>query len=113
VRTFAEQIDHIVISNIEIAAIALLGEKEAPALGDRASSCRTRPPCRPTPRPPTTVLSAMHARQPEQCGGARCTASPELLARWLDLAHEHSAWTSAGGAYLRLNVTPPTYSMPF
>lgn len=36
VRTFAEQFDHIVTTNLEVAAIALRGLKEAPALGDSA-----------------------------------------------------------------------------
>ncbi|HKP49146.1 MAG TPA: DinB family protein, partial [Gemmatimonadales bacterium] len=34
VRTFAEQFDHIVTTNLEVAAIALRGQKTAPALGD-------------------------------------------------------------------------------
>src|SRR5215218_7104009 len=34
VRSLAEQFDHIVTTNLEVAAIALRGEKAAPALGD-------------------------------------------------------------------------------
>ncbi len=34
VRSFAEQFDHIVTTNLEVAAMALRGQKAAPALGD-------------------------------------------------------------------------------
>ena len=37
VRSFAEQFDHIVTTNLEVAAIALRGQKAAPALGDSSA----------------------------------------------------------------------------
>jgi len=37
VRSFAEQFDHIVTTNLEVAAIALRGLKSAPALGDSSA----------------------------------------------------------------------------
>ena len=36
VRTFAGQFDHIVSTNLDVAAVALRGLKAAPALGDTA-----------------------------------------------------------------------------
>ena len=36
VRTFAEQFDHIVSTNLDVAAVALRGLKAPPALGDSA-----------------------------------------------------------------------------
>jgi uncharacterized damage-inducible protein DinB len=118
VRTFAEQIDHIVISNVEIAAIALLGEKEAPAFGDRAKFLRDKAALQAYAAAAYDyVLSAMQRANPEQWQrrSPMYGQPPELPARWLDLAHEHSAWTLGQVVpYLRLNgVTPPTYSMPF
>ena len=118
VRTFAEQIDHIVISNVEIAAIALLGETKAPVLGDKAKFLRDKAALQAyTAASYDYVLSAMQRATPEQW--QRRTPMygqpPELPARWFDLAHEHSAWTLGQVVpYLRLNgVTPPTYTMPF
>lgn len=36
VRTLAEQFDHIATTNLEVAAVALRGQKAAPTLGDTA-----------------------------------------------------------------------------
>src|SRR5690349_23050540 len=36
VRTFAQQFDHIVSTNLDVAAVALRGLKASPALGDSA-----------------------------------------------------------------------------
>ena len=118
VRTFAEQIDHIVISNVEIAAIALLGEEKVPVLGDKAKFLHDKAALQAYAAASYDyVLTAMQRATPEQW--QRRTPMygqpPELPARWLDLAHEHSAWTLGQVVpYLRLNgVTPPTYVMPF
>lgn len=118
VRTFAEQIEHVVISNVEIAAMALLGEKEAPALGDRAKFLRDKAALQAYATAAYDyVLSAMQRASPEQWQrrSPMYGQPPELPARWLDLAHEHSAWTLGQVVpYLRLNgVTPPAYSIPF
>jgi len=118
VRTFAEQIDHIVISNVEIAAIALLGEAKPPVLGDKTKFLQDKAALQAYAAASYDyVLSALQRATPEQW--QRRTPMygqpPELAARWLDLAHEHSAWTLGQVVpYLRLNgVTPPTYVMPF
>jgi uncharacterized damage-inducible protein DinB len=118
VRTFAEQIEHIVISNVEIAAIALLGEAKPPVLGDKAKFLHDKAALQAYAAAAYDyVLTAMQRATPEQWQRRvpMYGQPPELPARWLDLAHEHSAWTLGQVVpYLRLNgVTPPTYSIPF
>jgi hypothetical protein len=118
VRTFAEQIDHIVATNVEVAAVTLLGEARVPALGDSARYLHDKAALRSYAAAAYDyVLSAMRKAAPPQWErrSPMYGQPPELPARWLELAHEHSVWTLGQVVpYLRLNgVTPPAYRMPF
>jgi hypothetical protein len=78
VRTFAQQFDHIVTTNLEVAAIALRGLKAAPTVADSAVTSTTRPPCGNTRSPRTTTCSTPSGmRRRRNCAvQSRCTASP-------------------------------------
>lgn len=118
VRTFAEQFDHIVSTNLDVAAIALRGLKAAPALGDTARYLHDKAALR--QYGDTTygyLLAALRQASPAQLRRpvAMYGQPPQPAARLAQLTFEHSVWTLGQLVpYLRLNgVTPPEYKMPF
>ena len=118
VRTFAEQFDHIVASNQDIAAITLKGLKGAPAMGDSAKYLHNK-----------AALVAYLTASYDYVLAALSQAKPadlsrsvpvwglpsQPVSRWLEMALEHSVWTLGQVVpYLRLNgVKPPDYDIPF
>lgn len=118
VRTFAEQFDHIVTTNLDVAAIALRGLKAAPALGDSAVYLHDKAALR--RYADTTygyLLASLKQTTPTQLRRpvAIYGQPPQPAVRLAGLSFEHSVWTLGQLVpYLRLNgVTPPEYSMPF
>jgi DinB superfamily len=118
VRTFAEQFDHIVTTNLEVAAIAIRGLKAAPVLGDSTRYLHDKSALR--RYADTTydyLLSALREapaarlRRPVAMYGQ----PPQPAGRLAQLTFEHSVWTLGQLVpYLRLNgVKPPEYKMPF
>jgi hypothetical protein len=118
VRTFAEQFDHIVTINLEVAAIALRGLKAAPTLGDSTRYLHDKAALR---RYADTTYGYLLAalRQAPAAQLRRPVAMygqpPQPAARLAQLSFEHSVWTLGQLVpYLRLNgVKPPEYKMPF
>ena len=118
VRTFAQQIAHVVESDVDVAALALLGRARAPVLGDSAQYLHHQAALHAyVAAAYDFVLSAMAQATAAQWRrrSSMYGQPPEPPARWFDLAHEHSVWTLGQVVpYLRLNgVTPPPYQMPF
>jgi hypothetical protein len=118
VRTFAEQFDHIVTTNLEVAAVALRGLKAPPQVGDSAVYLHDKAALR--RYADTTfgyLLSALQQASPAQLRRrvAIYGQPPQPAARLAALSFEHSVWTLGQVVpYLRLNgVTPPEYKMPF
>ena len=118
VRTFAQQFDHIVSTNLDVAAIALRGLKAAPALGDSAKYLHDKTALH--QYADTTygyLLAALRQTSPAQLRRpvAMYGQPPQPAARLAQLTFEHSVWTLGQLVpYLRLNgVTPPEYKMPF
>jgi hypothetical protein len=118
VRTFAQQFDHIVSTNLDVAAIALLGRTAAPQLGDSAIYLHDKAALR--RYADTTygyLLAALRQASPAQLRRpvAMYGQPPQPAARLAALSFEHSVWTLGQVVpYLRLNgVTPPEYKMPF
>jgi hypothetical protein len=118
VRTFAQQVEHFVGTNTEIAAVVLRGLKQPPTLGDRDTYYRNKPALREfTTKSYDYLLDALRSATPAQLGKSYALynqpAAPAW--RWLDLSKEHAVWTFGQLIpYLRLNkVTPPPYDMPF
>jgi hypothetical protein len=118
VRTFAEQFDHIVTTNLEVAAIALRGLKAPPQLGNSAVYLHDKAALR--RYADTTYAYLLAALQ--QASPARLRRPvgiygqpPQPAARLAALSLEHAVWTLGQVVpYLRLNgVTPPDYRMPF
>jgi hypothetical protein len=118
VRTFAEQFDHIVTTNVEVAAVALRGQKTPPQLGDSAVYLHNKAALR--RYADTTyayLLSALRQATTAQLRRpvAMYGQPPQPAGRLAALSYEHSVWTLGQVVpYLRLNgVTPPEYRMPF
>ena len=118
VRNFAQQIEHFVGTNTEIAAIVLKGLKTPPTLGDTAAYRHNKPALRDyTVKSYDYLIDALRSANPAQLGKSFAIynqpAAPAW--RWLDLSKEHAVWTFGQLIpYLRLNkVTPPPYDMPF
>jgi DinB superfamily len=118
VRTFAEQFDHIVSTNLDVAAIALRGLKAAPSLGDSATYLHDKAALqRYAAATYDYFLEALKTAAPAQL--ARPVAlygqPPQSALRLAALSLEHAVWTLGQVVpYLRLNgVTPPAYQMPF
>jgi len=118
VRTFAEQFDHIVTTNLDVAAVALRGLKASPQLGDSAVYLHDKAALR--RYADTTyayLLSALRQASSAQLRRpvAMYGQPPQPAARLAVLSYEHSVWTLGQVVpYLRLNgVTPPEYRMPF
>jgi hypothetical protein len=118
VRTFAQQIDHIVQSNHETAAMAVRGLAHGPALGDSTRFLGSRAALHEYVAASFDyVIASIQAATPAQwVRRSSMYDQPQAPAsRWLQLALEHSVWTLGQVVpYMRLNhVTPPSYSMPF
>ena len=118
VRTFAGQFDHIVSTNLEVAAIALRGLKAAPVLGDTATYLHDKAALRKYAAATFDyLLSALTEATPAQLKRpvVMYGQPPQPASRLAALAFEHSVWTLGQVVpYLRLNrVTPPAYKMPF
>ena len=118
VRTFAEQFDHIVTTNLEVAAIALRGLKQPPQLGDTAVYLHDKAALR--RYADTTYRYMLSALKQATSGQLRRPVvmygqEPQPAARLAALSFEHSVWTLGQLVpYLRLNgVKPPDYRMPF
>ena len=118
VRTFAEQFDHIVTTNLEVAAIALRGQKTAPALGDSTVYLHDKAALRKYAAITYDyLLKALQEAKPAQLSKrvAIYGQPPQPASRLALLSYEHAVWTLGQVVpYLRLNgVTPPEYRMPF
>jgi hypothetical protein len=118
VRTFAGQFDHLLSTNLEVAAIALRGLKAAPVLGDTAAYLHDKAALRKYAAATYDYfLSALKESTPAQLQRpvAMYGQPPQPAGRLATLAFEHSVWTLGQLVpYLRLNrVTPPEYKMPF
>jgi uncharacterized damage-inducible protein DinB len=118
VRSFAEQFEHIVATNLDVAAIALRQLDQAPALGDRAQYLASKSALRAFAASSYAyMLAALQDATAEDL--ARPVAvygqPPQPGVRLVALTLEHSVWTLGQTIpYLRLNgVTPPPYAMPF
>ncbi len=118
VRNFAQQIQHFVGTNAEVAALTLKGLKASPSLGDTAAYLHKKAALREyTVKSYDYLLDALKSATPAQLSKTSALynqpAAPAW--RWLDLSKEHAAWTFGQLIpYLRLNkVTPPAYDMPF
>jgi DinB superfamily len=118
VRTFAEQFDHIVSTNLDVAAIALRGLKAPPALGDSSVYLHDKAALRKYAAATYDYfLNALQEAKPAQLSRkvAIYGQPPQPASRLALLSYEHSVWTLGQVVpYLRLNgVTPPEYKMPF
>jgi uncharacterized damage-inducible protein DinB len=118
VRTFAQQFDHIVSTNLDVAAMALRNLRRAPQLGDSTVYLHDKAALR--SYADTTYgyfLAALRSAQPAQLSRrvAMYGQPPQPAVRLATLAFEHAVWTLGQVVpYLRLNgVTPPEYRMPF
>ncbi len=118
VRSFAEQFDHIVTTNLEVAAIALRGQKAAPALGDSSAYLHDKAALRKYAAATYDyLLKALQEAKPAQLSKpvAIYGQPPQPASRLAMLSYEHAVWTLGQIVpYLRLNgVKPPEYRMPF
>jgi uncharacterized damage-inducible protein DinB len=118
VRTFAEQFDHIVSTNLEVAAVALRRLGRPPALGDSARYLHDKAELRryAAATYDYAIESLRNATAADlQRPVAMYGQAPQPAVRLMALSFEHSVWTLGQLVpYLRLNgVTPPPYSMPF
>jgi len=118
VRSFAEQFDHIVTTNLEVAAIALRGQKAAPALGDSSAYLHDKAALRKYAAATYDyLLKALQEAKPAQLSKrvAIYGQPPQPASRLAMLSYEHAVWTLGQVVpYLRLNaVKPPEYRMPF
>jgi hypothetical protein len=117
VRTFAEQIDHVVATNVDVAAQALRGLARSPQLGDSTQFLHSKAALHAyVAATYDYVLAAMREAAPTMWTrrSPMYGQPPNVPARWLELSHEHSIWTLGQVVpYLRLNhVTPPGYQIP-
>jgi hypothetical protein len=118
VRTFAQQIEHIVGTNSAMAATALKGQRRPPDLGKREEYLKSKPALRAFAAASYDyTIAALREATPAQLAKSMSVFDLEAQPafRWLQLAHEHSAWTLGQTIpYLRLRgATPPEYKMPF
>jgi hypothetical protein len=117
-RTLAGQFDHIVSTNLDVAAVALRGLKASPALGDTALYLHNKAALRRYAGATYDYfLKSLQQAKPDQLQRkvAMYGFPPQPAIRLAALAFEHSAWTLGQVVpYLRLNgVTPPESKMPF
>ncbi len=118
VRTFAQQFDHIVATNLEVAAVALRGLKAPPSLGDSTVYLHKQAALRHYAESTYDyVLKALQQATAAQLGRpvAMYGQPPQPAVRLAALSFEHAVWTLGQLVpYLRLNgVKPPEYRMPF
>ena len=118
VRTFAEQFDHIVSTNLEVAATAIKGLKTPPKLGDSSVYLHRKDALRKYAAATYDyVLEAIKGATAAQLSYpvAMYGQAPQPALRLINLCFEHAVWTLGQVVpYLRLNkVKPPEYSMPF
>ena len=118
VRTLAQQFDHIVSTNLDVAAVALRGLKAPPVLGDTAVYLHDKAALRKYAAATYDYfLIALTEATPAQLRRpvAMYGQPPQPAGRLAVLVFEHSVWTLGQVvSYLRLNrVTPPEYKMPF
>jgi uncharacterized damage-inducible protein DinB len=118
VRTFAQQFDHILTTNLEVAAIAVRGLKAPPSLGDSAVYLHKKAALRQYAESTYDyLLKALGQATPAQLSRrvAIYGQPPQPAVRLMALSFEHAVWTLGQVVpYLRLNgVKPPEYSMPF
>jgi roadblock/LC7 domain-containing protein len=118
VRTFAEQMEHIVSTNADVAALAVKGLAATPAFGDTAQFLHNKAALhRHVAEIYDYMIAAIRDATPAQLSRVSAMygqpAAPAT--RWLQLSLEHSVWTLGQTVpYLRLNRIPaPSYSMPF
>lgn len=116
VRDFAQQIVHAVSTNLEVAATALRGLKEAPFTLDTAQLHQKAALRDYTDRAYGFLLDALKSATPSQLlkQSSVYTLPAQSATRWLTLSYEHAVWTLGQTVpYLRLNgVTPPGYKQP-
>lgn len=117
VRGFAQQVDHAVTTNLQVAAEALRGVKGTPLPRDTAAIFHRKAALREyTERTFAYVLDAIRVATPALLLKPTSVFGlpPQANARLLALAYEHAAWTMGQTVpYLRLNgVTPPEYKQP-
>ncbi len=117
VRTLAGQFDHIISTNLDVAA-AVRGLAHGPVLGDSAKFLHDKAALK-------AYATAVYdyvletVRSPAAADTTRkfpvYGQPPEAAGRWLELSLEHSVWTLGQVVpYLRLShATPPAYDMPF
>jgi hypothetical protein len=118
VRTFAQQFDHILTTNLEVAAVALRGLKAPPSLGDSAVYLHKKAALRQYAESTYDYfLKALRQATPAQLSRpvAMYGQPPQPAVRLAALSFEHAVWTLGQLVpYLRLNgVKPPEYRMPF
>ena len=118
VRSFAQQVQHIVESHVDVGALALRGLPRSPVLGDSARYLHDKQQLRAYAAAAYDyVIAAMRDAAPAAYSrvSALYGQPPAPAWRWLQLTHEHAVWTFGQMVpYLRLNgVTPPAYSIPF
>ena len=116
VRDFAQQIVHAVSTNLEVAAMALKGLKEAPFTLDTAQQHQKAALRDYTDRAYSFLLDALKSATPSQLlkQSSVYNLPTQSASRWLTLSYEHAVWTLGQTVpYLRLNgVTPPGYKQP-
>ena len=116
VRDFAQQIQHAVSTNLEVAAMALRGLKEVPFTIDSTQLHQKAALHEYADRAYGFLLDALRATTPSQLlkQSSVYNLPPQSAARWLTLSYEHAVWTLGQTIpYLRLNgVTPPPYKQP-
>ena len=116
VRDFAQQIQHAVGTNLEVAAMALRGLKDPPFSLDSTQLHQKAALRDYTDRAFNYLLDALKSATPSQLlkPSSVYNLPPQSASRWLTLSYEHAVWTlGATVPYLRLNgVTPPAYKQP-
>lgn len=116
VRDFAQQIVHLVSTNLEVAATSLRGLKDAPFTLDTTQLHQKAALRDYTDRAYGFLLDALKSSTASQLlkPSSLYNLPPESAARWLTLSYEHAVWTLGQTVpYLRLNgVTPPGYKQP-
>ncbi len=117
VRTFAQQIEHIVTTQLEVAAIAIRAGTAAPFSADTSVIFHQKPALRDyAARVYVYAIDALQGATPAQLSRqVSMYGQPmEAAGRVAAYAHEHSVWTLGSTVpYLRLNgVTPPAYKLP-
>jgi len=117
VRDFAQQIEHFVTTNLEVATRALRAASTAPFALDTTQMHQKAVLRDYTVKTYDYLLEALRTATPSQLNRqtAMYNQTPQSTTRLLFLAYEHAAWTLGQTVpYLRLNgVTPPAYRQPF